>query len=303
LNLLPCIVGPTGVGKSEIAYQLAKSLGAEILSVDAFQFYRHLPIGTNHPDPAWLKDIPHHLVDCREPEESWSAPQFAAEALRILREKDSQGIPMVAVGGSGFYLRALLDGAPEGEAPDPTVREMVTEKVASLGLEDAHRWLGELDPEAAKRLHPNDTMRVKRAIEKALSPTPPPTSKVDCWGPQNAKVFGIECSRDRLDVQLKKRTIAMWKGGLLEETRFLLNGKVPKEAPVWGAIGYQEGAEFLAGKMSEAEALERIFRRTRQYAKRQWTWFRHHHQTEWVHLDSFPDTESVVLYLAQQLGV
>lgn len=297
---LPCIVGPTGVGKSEVAFRLAKRLGAEILSVDAFQFYRGLPVGTNQPPPVWMNEVPHHFIACREPDESWSAPQFAAAALRLLREKQEAGLPVVAVGGSGFYLRALLEGAPEGEAPDPGLRREVQERYERLGAEGAHRWLAELDAAAARRLHPNDAMRVKRAIEKALAPVAPSTAPVDAWGPGNARVFGLECSRERLDERLRRRTLVMWKGGVLEETRRLLDLKVPPEAPVWGAIGYQEGAEFLAGRLSENAALERMFRRTRQYAKRQWTWFRHHHGTQWVDVDAFPDLETLARDLARK---
>jgi tRNA dimethylallyltransferase len=289
------------VGKSEIAYRLAKEMGAEILSVDAFQVYRGLPIGTNHPDPAWMRDVPHHLVACREPAESWSAPQFAVEALRILREKQAQGIPMIAVGGSGFYLRALLEGAPEGDAPDPAIRDMISQKVESLGIEGAHRWLQELDPQAAKRLHPNDSMRIRRALEKTFAPVTAPASRAKCWGAENANVFGLECPREILDSQLRLRTSTMWKGGLIDETRMLLHQNVPPDAPVWGAIGYREASEFLNGSLKENDALEAIFRRTRQYAKRQWTWFRHHHQTQWIDLNSFPDIPSVVLYLSDQL--
>jgi len=302
LAKLPCIVGPTGVGKSAIAVGLAKRLGAEILSVDAFQFYRGLPIGTNYPETAWLREVPHHFIACREPQEAWSAPRFAQEALNLLREKERQGVPMVVVGGSGFYLRALLEGAPEGEAPDPDLRAMVMERYETLGPEAAHAWLAERDPQTAQRLHPNDAMRVRRALEKTFAPPPTDTLAYEPWGASNALVLGLEMPREKLDERLKHRSEAMWRGGLLDETRGLLARKVPEGAPVWGAIGYKEAADYLAGHLTEAAALERVYRRTRQYAKRQGTWFRHHHQTEWVNLDSFPDPEAVVLYLARRLG-
>lgn len=289
------------MGKSEIAYLLAKQFGAEILSVDAFQFYRGLPIGTNQPDSAWMKEVPHHLVACRDPKEFWSAPQYAAEALRVLKEKQSHCIPMIAVGGSGFYLRALLEGAPEGSASDPTTREGIFKVSSELGPEATHRWLQKHDPAAAARLNPNDSMRVRRALEKSLAPPVAPIASTECWGEKNAVVFGLECSRDRLDENLRRRTELIWKNGLLVETQKLIDANISPDAPVWGAIGYREGLRFIQGSLTKEEALERIFRRTRQYAKRQWTWFRHHHNTQWVNLDSFPDVPSVVLYLSEQI--
>jgi tRNA dimethylallyltransferase len=289
---LAVIVGPTGVGKTEIAVRLAKRLNAEILSCDAYQVYKGLPIGTNQPPQELLREVPHHLVGVREPSETWSAADFAQEASAILQKAEETGRRILVVGGSGFYLQALLEGVPPGSAPTPEERGFVLAEMERMGLSTSHEWLKEKDPAAAARIHPNDKKRISRALEKALFPAPPVQGEPSVK--REAVVIGLERSRENLDEALRARTRAMWSGGLLEETRRLMDAGIPRGKNVWGAIGYEEAADHLEGRLKAEEAVEKIFRRTRQYAKRQWTWFKGHHGTRWINLDGFKDAEDAV---------
>lgn len=297
---LPILVGPTGVGKSEIAFHLAQRLRAEILSADAFQVYEGLAVGTAQPPREWLEKIPHHLIGCRPISRPWNAVEFALAASRIIRERAAQGRRLLLVGGAGFYLRALVEGPPPGNAPTPEIRSMVLEKVREAGAARAHQWLQERDAAAAARLHPNDLQRICRALEKTFQ-----TGAVEMdWKPLGSPsvcFIGLERSRESLDRMLRSRAEGMWGQGLLEETQGLVKQGLPQDHPLWGAIGYSEAAAFLQGRMKKEEALEMIFRRTRQYAKRQWTWFKHQHQVEWVDLDSFSDVLSAVDMVERKL--
>ncbi len=293
---LPILVGPTGVGKSEVAFHLAKRLKAEILSADAFQIFQGLEVGTAQPPKEWQKEVPHHLVGNREPRQSWNAVEFAKEARKIIEAARQRNRPLILVGGSGFYIRALVEGPPQGGAPKPEVRAWVLEKVRELGNEKAHAWLRERDLAAAQRLHPNDLQRICRALEKTYDSGKVENS-FEPLGPSSVLFLGLERSRDKLDTALKNRTQAMWKNGLLDETRRLSGMDLPDDHAIWGAIGYLEAAAYLKGQLKSDEALERIFRRTRQYAKRQWTWFKHQHDVQWVNLDDFRHLPAVVDFL------
>jgi tRNA dimethylallyltransferase len=297
---LPILVGPTGVGKSEIAFLLAKRLDAEIISADAFQVYRGLEVGTAQPPQEWQKEVPHHLVGVRDPHESWNAVEFAREAKNVIESVQARKTMVILVGGAGFYIRALVDGAPSGSAPTPEIRGLVLERIRELGNEKALAWLKERDPARAEKLHPNDIQRICRALEKTFE-TAPEKAEYDPLGPEKVLFWGLERSKDKLDLILKARAESMWRGGLLDETKKLMETGLTFDHPIWGAIGYAEAQAFLKGEWGEALALERIFRRTRQYAKRQWTWFKHQHEVHWLNLDDFQNAEGVVDALEKQI--
>jgi tRNA dimethylallyltransferase len=296
---LPILVGPTGVGKSEVAFHLAKRLQSEILSADAFQVYKGLEVGTAQPPPAWQSEVKHHLVGTRDCSQRWTAADFAKEALAVLRAAEGKHKRMLIAGGAGFYLKALVDGIPPGSAASEEVRSWILTEVQRLGPQKAHEWLAQRDPARALILPPADFRRVCRALEKTFA-SPEPAPFLDALGSDNVLFIGLERSRDHLDVLLRQRTEAMWKRGLLAETEGLLKQKIPHDFPVWGAIGYMEALAFLRGEMSAETAQERIFRRTRQYAKRQWTWFRRQHPVQWVDLDHFPHITAVVDHLMEK---
>lgn len=280
-----------------MACYLAQRLGAEIISADAFQVYRGMEVGTAQPSKEWQAKVPHHLVGIRDPKENWSAVEFARAASRILKEDRN----FLLVGGAGFYLRALVEGPPTGQSPTPEVRELVAEKAEELGDEGTWNWLKERDPQAAARLHANDLKRVLRALEKTFPPAPDAPPDYEPLGEGRVLFLGLERSRDRLDGLLKVRTQAMWSGGLLDETQKLLQMGLSPDHPVWGTIGYAEAAAHLRGELEPEAALERIFRRTRQYAKRQWTWFRHQHDVEWFNLDTYSDPQAAAKALETRI--
>jgi tRNA dimethylallyltransferase len=295
----PCLVGPTGIGKSEIAYAIAQKLGYEILSADAFQIYKGLEVGTAQPPQEWQQKVSHHLVGIRNPRENWSAGEFAREAFSILKDKMRLGTGVILVGGSGFYLRALIEGIQAAPAMNLELRARVVEKVENIGLVAAHEWLKTLDPLAAGKIHPNDQYRISRALEKALSSPSSPiltqTPKVD------VVLFGIDCPKKQLDEMLKARCVNIWKTGILTEAEKLRSDRIPFDFQVWKAIGYREALDFLDKKISETEALEKIFHRTRQYAKRQRTWFRHQHKIKWFKREKLNNLNMLIDQLASEM--
>ena len=297
---IPILVGPTGVGKSEVAYHLALQVGYEIISADAFQVYRGMEIGTAQPSKDYQVKVSHHLVGVRKPQESWNAVQFAESAKRIIDDGSKQEHKFLIVGGAGFYIRALVEGPPKGGAPSPETRTMVMEKVGELGLEKAHEWLASRDAEAAQRLNPQDLRRVCRALEKTFE-TPMVEVNYEPIGPQNVLFLGLERSRENLDKLLRRRTEVMWCDGLLTETENLMMLSLPVDHPALAAIGYAEASSYLRKMMTQEVALERIFRRTRQYAKRQWTWFKHQHEVDWLNLDDYSSMDSVVQMLKEKI--
>jgi tRNA dimethylallyltransferase len=301
ISKLPILVGPTGVGKSEIAFLLAKQLKAEILSADAFQVYKGLEVGTAQPSQVWQRLITHHLVGVRDPRQSWSAVEFAKHAKKIIEAAQQRERLLVLVGGSGFYIKALVEGPPQGEAPKPEIRKWVTEKIREFGPGQAHAWLGARDVAAAKRLHPNDLQRICRALEKTFE-TSQPEGSFDSLGTSAVLFLGFERSRDKLDEILRARTRSMWKNGLLDEAKRLMEMNLSQDHPVLKAIGYQEAIGFLENELTEEEAVDRIFHRTRQYAKRQWTWFRHQHEVHWFNLDGFSKLSDLIDLLVEKIA-
>jgi tRNA dimethylallyltransferase len=290
---IPVLVGPTGVGKSEIACHLALRLKAEVISADAFQVYRGMEIGTAQPPLAWREIVPHHLIGERSPEEPWNAVEFAQNARNIIDERLKNGKKLIIVGGAGFYLKTLVEGSPEGTAPQQRTRQRVMERTVGLGNEKTYSWLQKRDPETAKRIHPNDLKRVCRALEKTYDHVSTPRS-LEPLGAKNVIFLGLERSRESLKQLLKIRAEKMWNTGLINETRLLLAMDLPSDHSIWGAIGYAEALGFLRGEITRDAALERISQRSRQYAKRQWTWFRNQHDVHWVNLDLFPDISTAV---------
>jgi len=279
-NPIPILVGPTGVGKTDVAFLLALAQDAEIISADAFQVYRGLPVGTAQPEAAYLKRVPHHLIGVRDAADPWNAVLFAEEARRLIDDLESRGKKVLLVGGAGFYVQTLIEGSPEGGPPTPDERQRVLSEVLRKGPGPSWTWLKGLDPAAASRIHENDQKRICRALEKVLYPKPA-LSTFQPLGNSRVRVIGLEKPREKLDLLLKLRAQGMWESGLLEETAGLLERKLPDSAPIWGAIGYAEAAAFLKKSATREEALDLMFIRTRQYAKRQWTWFKHHPPTRW----------------------
>ena len=270
------IVGPTGAGKSEFALRIAEQFDGEIVNCDSMQIYRGFDIGTAKLSLAERRGIRHHLLDTVDPTEIFSAGDYAREArLAIEGIVGRKRVPVV-VGGTGFYLRALLDGLPELPQRNDCLRRRLE------GKPKLHRMLQRLDPGAAERLHPNDIVRITRALEIRLltgAPAPMLRSGGALPGFQVRKVALLP-PREELYARLNTRTEVMFRDGLMEEVHCLLKNGTPDTAKPFEAVGYRQALAAVQGKLTLSEAIAQTQQATRNYAKRQITWFRNDLGTE-----------------------
>jgi len=270
------IVGPTGAGKSEFALRIAEQFDGEIVNCDSMQIYRGFDIGTAKLSLAERRGIRHHLLDTVDSTEIFSAGDYAREArLAIEGIVGRKRVPVV-VGGTGFYLRALLDGLPELPQRNDCLRRRLE------GKPNLHRMLQRLDPGAAERLHPNDIVRITRALEIRLltgAPAPMLRSGGALPGFQVRKVALLP-PREELYVRLNIRTEMMFRDGLMEEVHHLLKNGTPDTAKPFEAVGYRQALAAVQGKLTLSEAIAQTQQATRNYAKRQITWFRNDLGTE-----------------------
>lgn len=280
-----CIVGPTGSGKSGLALQLAHGLNGEIVNCDSLQVFRGFDIGTAKPSPAERAAIPHHLIDIAEPGEEFTAGEFARRARGLIPTiTDREKLPLVA-GGTGFYLKALVDGLVEGPRRDETLRARLS-RLEAKKPGRLHALLARWDPPSAVRIHATDVQKLVRALEVILLERQPLSTVYQ--RPREAaatfRVFqvGLYPPRAELYRRLDARAQAMWRGGLLEEVQALLSRGLSPDAKPFGAIGYKQALAVLQGRLSPAAALEEMQRDTRRYAKRQWTWFRRDPRIHWI---------------------
>jgi tRNA dimethylallyltransferase len=285
------ILGPTAVGKSALALELARRRGGELVNADAFQAYRGLDIGTAKPTARERAEVPHHLVDVLDPGERWSAGAFAAAARQEVADIARRGRLPIVVGGSGLYLRALLDGIAEIPPVPSTVRETLARRLASEGLVSLRRELERLDPELAARLAPGDPQRTLRGLEVAIATGVPLTAwqraaprgaVATSSAPLAARRFGLTLPRAVLYDRIAVRVRRMAELGWVEEVRRLLARGVDPRCPAFQAIGYREIVEHVAGELPLETALARAITATRQLAKRQLTWFRRDPGVEWL---------------------
>lgn len=290
---LIAIVGPTGAGKSALALDLAATLSGEIVNCDSLQFYRGFDIGTAKTPVSERRDIPHHLFDVLEPQHGYSAGEYARDARAVIAQISARNRLPVVVGGTGFYLRALLDGLPGLPPRNETLRARLTagEQRRPGAL---HRLLSRLEPDAARRIHPHDVQKLIRALEVRIltrSGLPAPESGEPLRGYSVVKI-GLDPDRTRLFAKLDARVLAMFSCGLLDEVRRILeHGAAGSEKP-FESLGYKQALQHLRGEASLEQAIESTQVETRQYAKRQWTWFRRDADVEWVR--GFGDDPDVI---------
>jgi tRNA dimethylallyltransferase len=282
---LIAIVGPTASGKSALALRLARARGGEIVSCDSLQVYRGLDIGTAKATPAERREVRHHLIDVVDPDETFSAAEYARHARLALGEiTQRERLPIVA-GGTGLYLKALLEGLFEGPARDEQRRQRFEWLAERFGDRRLHRLLSGLDPEAAGRIQPRDRVRVVRALEVYWA-TGRPISVQQRAGSEplsgyRVLLVGLDPDRKALRQVVEERTRDMLARGLLAEVRGLLEKGVPVERGPLQAIGYQEAVKVLQGRMSVVQAEKAIVTATMRFAKRQMTWFRHQAEVSW----------------------
>lgn len=272
------LAGPTASGKSAAGVALAERIGGEILSLDSMAVYRGMDVGTAKPSDEDRARVPHHLIDLVEPHESFSVADYLRAAEAACRDVVTRGRTPLFVGGTGLYLRSLLRGVFEGPSAAPEVRRRLEAEAEAAGPEALHARLGKVDPAAAARLHPNDVRRVVRALEVAeLTGRPlsaqqehPPLPE----GERPEHVYWLSPPRAWLYERIDRRVDAMMSAGLLDETRRLLAQPEGLGRTARQALGYRELIDHLEGRLTLSEAVDLIKLRTRQFAKRQHTWFR-----------------------------
>lgn len=280
---LAAIVGPTASGKTDLALAIAARLPVEILVADSRQVYRGMDIGTAKPDAAARASVPHHLLDLAAPDESFSVADWLAAARDVIPAiADRRRLPLV-VGGTGLYVTALVDGYDLGATgSSPGVRARLAADLAREGLDALATRLVAVDPEAAGRTDLRNPRRLVRALERAeLGGGSAPTPRSSPWaGP--VTMVGIRRPRPVLDRRIEQRAFRLFADGLLEEVRALLAAGYPAHLSPMTGHGYAEAARYLAGAWSLEQAVEITVRRTRQYARRQETWFRRDPRIVWL---------------------
>jgi tRNA dimethylallyltransferase len=272
------VLGPTAVGKSRVAVDLALKFNGEVISGDSIQVYRGFDIGTDKPAPASMRGVPHHLIDISGPEVQFTAADFVREALAAAGAIVSRGrLPLVA-GGTGLYLKALVDGLFPGPGRDPAVRAGLEAEAREMGLDVLFRRLEAVDPEYAAKVRSRDRVRIIRALEvHALTGEPLSAHFRRTESPvrgRNVLRLGLRLERAALVRRIEERVERMFERGLVEEVRGLLARGVPEIAPPFRALGYRHVVAHVRGRMSLDAAVSLTKAETRQYAKRQMTWFR-----------------------------
>ncbi len=281
------VAGPTGAGKSSLSLALAERLGGEVVNFDSVQVYAGFDIGSAKLPLAEQRGIPHHLVDLCAPEDLFTAGDFVAEVRALLPGIEGRGRLPILCGGTGFYLRALFQGLSPGPQRDDGLRGRLQAREARRPGA-IRRLLGRLDPAAATRIHPNDMNKSLRALEVRLLAGRPAEEHFNEAGLAGLTGYrkltlAVDPPRESLYAQLNRRCEEMWRGGLLDEVQFLLDEGVSPSAKPFESLGYKQALRYLSvAGTSEAEALEEMKIRTRQYAKRQWTWFRAEKDIVWV---------------------
>ncbi len=296
------IVGPTASGKTALALASSTRLQTEIVSMDSMQIYKSLDIGTGKPTPNEQAQVRHHLIDIKNPDELYSAAQWAHDARLAIAEIRGRGKTPVVVGGTGFYARALLQPETLASAPpDFELRARLQTELENFGAQSLHAHLRAVDFVAAQRLQPNDTRRVMRAIEIAQTPgaptpgAPTPNSKFKI---ENFLVFGLNLPRELLYQRIEKRIEAMLQLGFMEELRRLNEMDLPPNATAIHSLGYKQMRPVLDDATRFDECLETWKRDTRRYAKRQMTWFRHQLPTRWIEVDDGTDWPKIADQIA-----
>ena len=274
--------GPTGSGKSDLALRLAEEIDAEIVNADSMQIYRGLDIGTAKPSPEELARVPHHLIDIVSPDQAFTASDFRREASAAIEDIDRRGKKAIVVGGTGLYLRALLEGLVDSPTGDPELRRQFEE----VPGEELFRRLAEADPETASRLHPNDRVRLVRALE-VYAQTGRPISAFRAEHGFSGDYYdtlkmAIKVERPELYRRIDARVDKMLEAGLVDEVRSLLARGYSRDLKSLRSIGYKETAACLAGEVSLDEAVTLIKRDSRRYAKRQMTWFGRENDIYWL---------------------
>jgi tRNA dimethylallyltransferase len=271
------ICGPTGIGKTAVAIDLAKHFNGQIIGADSMQIYKYMDIGTAKPGVEEQTQVIHHMVDIVEPDESFDAARYAERARQKIIELDDRRITPFVVGGTGLYIKALLYGLFDEKVLDPEIRERLKAEADARGIQCLYERLGRQDPETANRLHPNDTYRILRALE-VIEATGQAISKHHkkhgfLEQPFTPLKIGLEMDRTRLYERINRRVDAMISAGFLDEVKSLIARGYSADLKTMQSIGYRHMLDFIEGRLSWAECVRTLKRDHRRYAKRQLTWF------------------------------
>jgi len=302
--ILAVILGPTASGKTALSLALAEKFSGELVNCDSVAMYREFDIGTAKPSAAERARAPHHLFDWVEPTQPVTAGEYAREARQVLAEISARHHLPIVVGGTGLYLRALLEGLFPGPQRSEELRERLRGRLASLGSAYLHRILGRLDPAAAARIHANDVPKLIRAIEVCLASR----QKInDLWqqGRDPLRGFrilrlGLDPDRAALYDRINQRARQMFENGLIEETARLLQKFGPSAQPL-ASLGYKQAVQLLHGELTREHAVQAAQQAHRNYAKRQMTWFRRELEVTW--LRGFGDDPLVQQEALERVGV
>ena len=298
-----CLVGPTASGKSALAMDVAQRLGAEIVSADSRQLYRGLDVGTAKPTAAERARVPHHCLDLVDADATFDVARFSEAASAAIADVCARGRPVLVVGGTGLYVRVLLRGLCPAPPRAPALRAALVERMAARGRPAMHRALVAIDPAAARRISPQDGVRVVRALEVGLA-TGVPLSRWQARhgfaeAPYDALVIGLARPTPELDRRIAARAEAMVAGGFLDEVRGLRARGIDSDAPALHAVGYREMLACAEGRLDDAAALAATVRATRRFAKRQRTWCRREPEIRWRHPET--DRDLVVAEIGEFL--
>jgi tRNA dimethylallyltransferase len=282
---LTVICGPTASGKSALAIALAERTGAEIVSADSQQVYRHFDLGTAKPTPEELRRVPHHLISVVEPTEAFSAGRYQALADAAITGIAERDHPAIVVGGTGLYVRVLLHGMIPTPDADASLRARLLEEVRLHGAEALHARLSQIDPATAASVRPTDALRITRALEiHALTGRSVSEQRSEHRFAEQRypyELFILDPPRDALYAAIDDRTQKMFAAGLVGEVERLVQRGFA-DAPPMRSVGYAQALRVLRGTLSEADAVTDTARQTRRYAKRQLTWFRKEQGARWI---------------------
>jgi tRNA dimethylallyltransferase len=284
--LLVVVLGPTASGKTSLSLALAERFSAEIVNCDSVALYRDFEIGTAKPSSSERARARHHLFDCVAPTSYMTAGEYARQARGVLEEIKARGQLPILVGGTGLYLRALLEGLFPGPPRSELLRERLRERQASVGSNYLHRILRRLDRAAAEKIHANDTPKLIRAIEVCLASRQKMTDLWQQRGRESLRGFrivrlGLDPDRQALYNRINHRAQEMFAAGLVEETQRLCEKYGVAAAPL-SSLGYKQAVQFLNGEITREQAQQAAQQAHRNYAKRQMTWFRREPEVHWL---------------------
>lgn len=308
MNKQPLIIlsGPTAAGKTQLSIALAKAIGGEIISADSVQVYRHMDIGSAKINEEEMQGVRHYLIDVLDPDEAFDVTVFQQMAKSAMEEIYGRGHIPILVGGTGFYIQALVkDIHFEEEEQDASYRQALEEEAKNEGTGRMYKMLCELDPISAQTIHPNNVKRVIRALEfyhkNGFAISAHNAQEKQRQSPYDVRYFVLTTDRSKLYERIDKRVDEMIEQGLEEEVKGLLAAGYAKTLTSMQSLGYAQMASYLQGEITFEEAVYLIKRDTRHFAKRQLTWFRREEDVIWIDKDQYQSEDEILEYMLEEI--